>query len=97
MIQQEGPHLINPIDLLEEHGITTSMVAPRHDCRCGASFTIDMSAPDPFAAPAGHIVEVTRAAAQAAAAFLAVAHNKGKNLPEAVVAMLGEIAAEAAD
>jgi hypothetical protein len=93
----EGPSLINPVDLLEAHGITTSMTAPRHDCRCGASFTIDLSAPDPYAGSAGHLVEVTRAAAHAASAFLAAARNKGKELPDVIVEMLTEIAAEADD
>lgn len=91
---REGPHLIDPFELLEGHGITTSLVAPRHDCRCGASFVIDPSADDLYAASGGHIREVMIAAAHAATAFLAVAQNKGSVIPDEIREMLAEIAAD---
>lgn len=91
----EGPQLIDPFELLEAHGITSSATAPRHDCRCGASFVIDMSADDPFAGSGGHIREITIAAAHAASAFLTLADNRGIDLPDSVRDMLVEIAEDA--
>ncbi len=91
----EGPQLVDPFELLEAHGITSSVSAPRHDCRCGASFVIDMSADQPFAGSGGHIRETTIAAAHAAAAFLARADNKGIDLPDEIRDMLVEVAADA--
>lgn len=90
----EGPRLVNPFDLLDAHGITTSMSAPRHDCRCGASFVIDPFADDAFAASGGHIREVMIAAAHAARAFLARADNIGAELPESARDLLVQVASD---
>jgi hypothetical protein len=94
MSDVEGPHLINPLDLLEAHGITTSAMAPRHDCRCGVRFVIDPFAERPFEHSAGHIRDVTSAASHAAQAFLAQVDNKGIELPENVRDMMTSMAAD---
>lgn len=90
----EGPRLINPFDLLNAHGITTSAVTPRHDCRCGASFVIDPFAENPYAGSGGHIREIMIAAAHAAQAFLDLADNNGAYLPDHVRDLLVQVAAD---
>ncbi|HEX9227648.1 MAG TPA: hypothetical protein VF885_13505 [Arthrobacter sp.] len=96
-VVKEGPALINPFDLLEEHKITSSASAPRHDCRCGASFVIDLDAERPYAGSGEHIREVMVAAAHAARALLARVDNRGSDLPAPVRDLLEDIAADAGD
>ena len=91
----EGPALIDPIELLQAHGITSSMSEPRHHCRCGLSFAVDLAGEDPYGPSAAHINDVTRAAGHAAAALLSAFRNKGKTIPGGFTEMLKEIAAEA--
>lgn len=93
----EGPVLIDPFDLLNEHKITSSASAPRHDCRCGASFAIDLDAGRPFEGSGEHIREVMVAAAHAARALLARIDNRGSDLPAPVRELLEDIAADAGE
>jgi hypothetical protein len=90
----EGPQLINPFDLLNAHGIITSVITPRHDCRCGARFVIDPSAERPFEHSSGHIREIDIAASHAVRAFLAQVENKGIEMTESVRELMSEVAAD---
>lgn len=84
--------VVDPFELLAAHRITTSMIEPRHNCSCGAVFHIDIDSENPYQASGAHIGEVMDAAAEAARVLLALADERGVELPPSARELLNELA-----